>query len=70
MDLKWFRNIVPYGIVDKGVTTLSKELGEPLSVKEVQPQFLASFQSIFNCELVDYDSESPEKILNASSSSN
>lgn len=34
-DLAWFDRIVPCGIRDAGVTTLSKELGRDISVKEV-----------------------------------
>jgi lipoyl(octanoyl) transferase len=34
-DLAWFDRIVPCGIRDAGVTTLSKELGRDISVEEV-----------------------------------
>ena len=34
-DLTWFDRIVPCGIRDAGVTTLSKELGRNISVSEV-----------------------------------
>ena len=34
-DLTWFDRIVPCGIQDAGVTTLSKELGRDISVAEV-----------------------------------
>lgn len=34
-DLTWFDRIVPCGIRDAGVTTLSKELGRDISVSEV-----------------------------------
>ena len=34
-DLTWFDRIVPCGIQDAGVTTLSKELGRDISVTEV-----------------------------------
>ena len=34
-DLSWFDRIVPCGIKDAGVTTLSKELGRDISVEEV-----------------------------------
>jgi lipoyl(octanoyl) transferase len=36
-DLSWFDRIVPCGISDAGVTSLSKELGRDLSVAEVLP---------------------------------
>jgi len=36
-DLAWFTQIVPCGIADAGVTTLSAELGRPVTVAEVSP---------------------------------
>ncbi|MDT0261402.1 lipoyl(octanoyl) transferase LipB [Jatrophihabitans lederbergiae] len=36
-DLSWFDRIVPCGIADAGVTSLSKELGREVSVTDVLP---------------------------------
>ncbi len=36
-DLSWAQTIVPCGIADAGVTTLSQELGRPVPVAEVLP---------------------------------
>lgn len=36
-DLTWFERIVPCGISDAGVTSLSRELGRDISVAEVLP---------------------------------
>jgi lipoyl(octanoyl) transferase len=36
-DLTWFNRIVPCGIADAGVTSLSQELGRNVSVEEVLP---------------------------------
>jgi lipoyl(octanoyl) transferase len=36
-DLTWFDRIVPCGIADAGVTSLSKELGREVPVTEVLP---------------------------------
>lgn len=36
-DLSWFDRIVPCGITDASVTTLSRELGRDVSVQEVLP---------------------------------
>ena len=36
-DLTWFDRIVPCGIADAGVTSLTKELGRQVSVAEVIP---------------------------------
>jgi lipoyl(octanoyl) transferase len=36
-DLSWYARIVPCGIADAGVTSLSTELGRPVGVSEVSP---------------------------------
>jgi lipoyl(octanoyl) transferase len=36
-DLTWYARIVPCGIADAGVTSLSAELGRPVGVSEVSP---------------------------------
>ncbi len=36
-DLSWFERIVPCGIADAAVTSLSKELGHPVAVADVIP---------------------------------
>ena len=35
--MSWFGNIVPCGIVDKGVTSLSRELDREVTMDEVRP---------------------------------
>lgn len=61
IDLRWFDNIVPCGIPDKGVTSITQELGREVTVQKVEPHFLEAFSEIFNCQLVmaqpDYDRE-------------
>ena len=51
VDLTWFRHIIPCGIHDKGVTSVSKELSKPITIKKVIPSFLSAFQQEFGCEL-------------------
>ena len=36
-DLTWFDRIVPCGIADAGVTSLTRELGRTVTVQEVLP---------------------------------
>lgn len=36
-DLTWFERIVPCGIADAGVTSLTAELGRPISVADARP---------------------------------
>ncbi|XP_056417053.1 putative lipoyltransferase 2, mitochondrial [Hyla sarda] len=55
-DLSWFSHIVPCGIVGKGVTSLSAELGREVTVDEVVPPFLEAFQEEFNCT-VEYSDD-------------
>lgn len=46
-DLAWFDRIVPCGIRDAGVTTLSKELGIDISVTEVADRAEFHLQRVF-----------------------
>jgi lipoyl(octanoyl) transferase len=46
-DLSYFDLIVPCGIADKGVTSLSLELGRPVSVDEVSDTFVREFATVF-----------------------
>ncbi|XP_056904529.1 putative lipoyltransferase 2, mitochondrial isoform X2 [Takifugu flavidus] len=52
-DLSWFENIVPCGIEDKGVTSLSAELLRDVSVEETIPLLLEAFRDQFGCRLTD-----------------
>lgn len=52
-DLSWFDHIVPCGVVGKGVTSLSSELGRTLDIEEVTPLFLECFRQQFDCHLTD-----------------
>ncbi|NWH71517.1 LIP2M Octanoyltransferase, partial [Piaya cayana] len=57
-DLSWFDHIVPCGLEGKGVTSLSRELGQHVTVDQVLQPFLDTFQEVFECTLVF--SEDPE----------
>ncbi|XP_035288053.1 putative lipoyltransferase 2, mitochondrial [Anguilla anguilla] len=50
-DMRWFENIVPCGIVGKGVTSLSQELKREVTVPEAIPPLLEAFAEQFNCTL-------------------
>lgn len=45
IDLSWFDHIVPCGIADKGVTSLSEEMGSPVTVEEVTPVITRNLRS-------------------------
>ena len=46
-DLTWFDRIVPCGIADAGVTSLSKELGRDVTVDEVLPVVESDLATLF-----------------------
>ena len=47
-DLNHYSLIVPCGITDKGVTSLSKLLGKSINQKEVRERLIQHFQEVFN----------------------
>ena len=51
-EMGWFDNIVPCGIVGKGVTSLSLELGREVTTAEAAPYLLESFSERFNCQVI------------------
>jgi len=58
VDLEWFRHIVPCGIEDKAVTSLSQLLGREVGVDEVRPRLVEAFGESFKADLVNEKSES------------
>jgi lipoyl(octanoyl) transferase len=51
-DLNYFNYIVPCGIVDKGVTSLQKELGHPVDIAEVKQHLFNAFAQVFDAEMI------------------
>lgn len=51
VDLSWFDNIVPCGLVGKGVSSLSKELGRDVKPKDVIGPFCEAFANQFQCDV-------------------
>lgn len=47
-DMQYFNNIVPCGIVDKKVTSLSIELGRKISIDEVKSKLKTNLAQLFN----------------------
>ncbi len=52
VDLGYFNNIVPCGIVDKAVTSMDKELGKKVDEEEVKQKLKKHFAELFGCELI------------------
>ena len=50
-DLSHFRLIVPCGIQQKGVTSLSRELGRPVPLREVEDRLAQHFGEVFSSEM-------------------
>lgn len=49
-DLNLFKNIIPCGIDDKAVTSLSAELGKVVSIEEVKTKLISNFLTAFNAK--------------------
>ncbi len=52
-DLDYFENIIPCGIQesDRTVTSLSKLLGEKISLDKIKPKLMQEFAEVFDCEV-------------------
>lgn len=51
-DLNYFKNIVPCGITDKGVTSIAVELGRVIDENEITEIFIEKFGEVFNSEII------------------
>jgi lipoyl(octanoyl) transferase len=58
-DLSYFQMIVPCGISDKGVTSLSRLLGREIELPDVARIVASQFAKVFGREVVVPDSASP-----------
>lgn len=52
-NLDYYNSINPCGFVDKGVTSMQKELGKQIDFNEVKSNLLKSFERVFNFKLED-----------------
>jgi lipoyl(octanoyl) transferase len=50
-DLSWYEAIVPCGLTDQGVTSLSELTGRPITVEEMAPIVAARFEDVFGLSL-------------------
>ncbi|WP_066630105.1 lipoyl(octanoyl) transferase LipB [Labilibacter marinus] len=50
-DLSYFNHINPCGFVDKGVTSLQKELGEEQNFEEIKRKLLGHIQRVFELKI-------------------
>jgi lipoyl(octanoyl) transferase len=52
-DLKWFDEMIPCGIPDKGVTSLARELGKPLPMEAVEDELACQLAGHLGLRLSD-----------------
>lgn len=64
-DLSLFNGIIPCGITDKSVTSLSKELGRPLDMHEVKEKIVNNFKVVFDYEVIRTGQENLPAFRNA-----
>jgi len=62
-NMHWFENIVPCGILDKGVTSLTQQLGREVTVSEVTPHLINNFARQFQAELTDCDEDEQHHLI-------
>lgn len=65
-DLSWFNHIVPCGIEEKGVTSISKELSMDVTIDDVIPILQNAFENEFECELIEFHPEEASELLRES----
>ncbi len=63
VNMEWFKNIVPCGIEDKAVTSLSELVDRNITVDEVRPKLVEAFGQCFEADLVIERTESETKNL-------
>lgn len=56
-DLNYFQMIVPCGITDKGVTSLSRLLDRQVDMKEVARSFAVRFGEVFERDIINFSYE-------------
>jgi lipoyl(octanoyl) transferase len=55
-DLSLFNQIIPCGIVDKGVSSLAKEIGREIPMSDIKNQMVDAFSRIFELQFL-YNNE-------------
>jgi lipoate-protein ligase B len=61
--MSWFDHIVPCGIVGKGVTSLSRELGRLVTPEEAAPRLLAAFSATLAATVEEFMPDEASSLL-------
>jgi lipoyl(octanoyl) transferase len=51
-DLSLFKNIIPCGIADKGVTSIKNELGREISMVDIKNEMIKEFSANFEINTI------------------
>ena len=62
-DLDYFGHIIPCGIKDKEVTSMQKELGEPIDFDVVTKVLIEKFEEVFDVEIKIPETPAPKGVL-------
>ena len=62
-DLGDFDHIVPCGIDDRGVTSLQRELGEPVDEAAVRHHVIRHFSNLFDADVSVYEGDAAQSFL-------
>ncbi|KAG1635162.1 hypothetical protein G6F44_009900 [Rhizopus delemar] len=52
VDLSWYDHIIPCGLADKRVTSISHQTNKNISPEQVMPQLIESFKESFSKEII------------------
>jgi lipoyl(octanoyl) transferase 2 len=63
VNLDWFSYIVPCGISDKKVTSLTNEISKKVTIEEVIPLYLKHFSKKFECNLIIRNEKETKQLL-------
>jgi lipoate-protein ligase B len=56
--LDWYNHIIPCGLPDKGVTSISRELQQDVTVHDALPHLLSAAEEAFDTELISLEKHS------------
>ncbi|KAI8330996.1 hypothetical protein BC941DRAFT_360917 [Chlamydoabsidia padenii] len=67
VDLNWYKQIVPCGLPDKEVTSLSEQLDRQVSVSDTVPVLVQSFEKLFGKPMVPVRLDEVDALLGGNS---